>query len=25
VGKYAGMIEDRVRESEQTRRESEGL
>jgi predicted Holliday junction resolvase-like endonuclease len=25
VGKYAGMIEDRVRESEQTRREFEGL
>ena len=25
VGKYAGMIEDRVRESEQIRRESEGL
>jgi len=25
VGKYAGMIESRVRESEQIRRESEGL
>jgi ABC-type transport system involved in cytochrome bd biosynthesis fused ATPase/permease subunit len=25
MGKYAGMIEDRVRASEQTRRESEGL
>ncbi|HEY6750443.1 MAG TPA: hypothetical protein VI027_03860 [Rubrobacteraceae bacterium] len=25
VGKYADMIEDRVRESEQIRRESEGL